>query len=277
MLHAAIGLGLALLGSLALGQTSEEVKAVQDSAVPTLNGAILKTFTPNDKMVYHAALERVGGKWMWAVYTRSRTGLRGIWTDPFTGDSTAKTAALGQKGWPQPQAMPARTTVTMAIAEASKWKGGFTSRAHFDGANWIITTWDGFMNPFELTVSGNTPLVKAWEPGIVGPVWQLVEIQSMDDTKVEIDEPSKYELTLGPEGRYFIRADVNRGSGTYTLKNPSLELRPGPLTMAAPGPDSHHDRYLKELGFVRSFVMKDGHLYLATMADGAILKFQRKP
>jgi len=39
-------------------------------------------------------------------------------------------------------------------------------------------------------------------------------------------------------------------------------------------PESLHDRFLSDLGYVRSFVMDGGHLFLATLADGAILEFE---
>jgi para-nitrobenzyl esterase len=35
-----------------------------------------------------------------------------------------------------------------------------------------------------------------------------------------------------------------------------------------------HDRIAKDLGFVRSYVMKDGHLFLSLMADGGIYEFE---
>lgn len=39
------------------------------------------------------------------------------------------------------------------------------------------------------------------------------------------------------------------------------------------GPDSLDARFVKELGFVRSYVLNDGKLFMATLADGAILEF----
>jgi para-nitrobenzyl esterase len=47
--------------------------------------------------------------------------------------------------------------------------------------------------------------------------------------------------------------------------------------MAICPPGSLHDRFIGDLGYVRSYVLKDGHLFLATMADGSILQFEPVP
>ena len=42
-------------------------------------------------------------------------------------------------------------------------------------------------------------------------------------------------------------------------------------------PPSISDRYLAQFEWVRSYVMHDGHLFLATQADGAIIEFEPVP
>jgi hypothetical protein len=42
-------------------------------------------------------------------------------------------------------------------------------------------------------------------------------------------------------------------------------------------PESLSERYLAQFEWVRSYVMRDGHLFLATMADGAIIEFEPLP
>jgi para-nitrobenzyl esterase len=37
---------------------------------------------------------------------------------------------------------------------------------------------------------------------------------------------------------------------------------------------SMHDQIVKQLPNIRSFVIKDGHLFLSLMADGGIFEFQ---
>jgi para-nitrobenzyl esterase len=61
-----------------------------------------------------------------------------------------------------------------------------------------------------------------------GTAWQLVRIESMDGTVFSPDERGKYTLTFEPGGRLLVRVDCNRGRGSWS----------------------------------------DGHIFLATMADG---------
>lgn len=108
-----------------------------------------------------------------------------------------------------------------------------------------------------------------------GTAWQLVEIASMDDSSTKPDTASKYTLTFGEDGRAAILADCNRGTGSWTSKSAG-ELQFGPVaaTRALCPPGSISDKYLAQFEWVRSYTMKDGHLFLATMADGAIIEFE---
>jgi para-nitrobenzyl esterase len=108
-----------------------------------------------------------------------------------------------------------------------------------------------------------------------GTSWRLVKISSMDDTEHVPDDPSKYTLTFGADGDATIVADCNRGMGTYTSESRS-QLQFGPIasTKALCPPDSLHDVYMVQFEWVRSYVFEDGHLFLATMADGSIIEFE---
>jgi heat shock protein HslJ len=107
-----------------------------------------------------------------------------------------------------------------------------------------------------------------------GTAWTLVQIQSMDDTTTVPDDPAKYTLEFLPEGRAAMRADCNRGSGSWSSERPG-QLRFGPIaaTRAMCPPGSIDNTYLAQFEWVRSYVFSDGHLFLATMADGAIIEF----
>ena len=39
-------------------------------------------------------------------------------------------------------------------------------------------------------------------------------------------------------------------------------------------PESLHDQIVKQWGYIRSYVIKDGHLFLSLMADGGIYEFE---
>jgi heat shock protein HslJ len=108
--------------------------------------------------------------------------------------------------------------------------------------------------------------------------WRLVNIASMDDTVYVPDDPARYTLELQPDGRASIRADCNRGTGTWTSEGASrLTFGAIAATRAMCTPGSLSDTYLAQFEWVRSYVLRDGHLFLATMADGSIIEFEPLP
>jgi heat shock protein HslJ len=112
---------------------------------------------------------------------------------------------------------------------------------------------------------------------LTGTPWQLVEIQSMNDEAFRPLEVEIYTLRFGEDGALAVRADCNRGSGSYERQGSSLEFGDIALTRAMCRPQSLANRFMRELGYVRSFVIEAGNLYLATQADGAILEFEPAP
>ena len=117
------------------------------------------------------------------------------------------------------------------------------------------------------------------QPGVrsalVGRTWQLVEIVSMDDRVDAPDDRALYTVTFMADGSVQIRADCNRGTGAWTSVAPGkLEFGEIAATQALCLPGSLHDRYMAQFPWVRSYVMKDGHLFLATMADGSIIELE---
>jgi heat shock protein HslJ len=118
----------------------------------------------------------------------------------------------------------------------------------------------------------------AQNAALAGTAWRLVEIQSMDDHVFRPRNSARYTLTLFADGSATVLADCNRGAATWTSAGAN-QLRFGPLatTRMKCAPDSLSERYLAQFEWVRSYVLKDGHLFLATMADGAIIEFEPVP
>ena len=109
---------------------------------------------------------------------------------------------------------------------------------------------------------------------LAGTSWQLVNIQSMDDNTYTPDDPAAYTLDFLADGSMRVLADCNRGTGSWTSEAPGqLQFGDIAATQALCLPDSLHDRYMSQFKWVRSYVLKDGHLFLATMADGSIIEF----
>ncbi|HWH46209.1 MAG TPA: META domain-containing protein [Burkholderiales bacterium] len=108
-----------------------------------------------------------------------------------------------------------------------------------------------------------------------GTAWQLVKFQGGDDTLLTPDDKSKYTLEFSAGGALSARIDCNRGRGTWkSSAKGQLEFGPMALTRAMCAAGSLHDRMVKQLPYVRSYVLKDGHLFLSLMADGGIYEFE---
>ena len=110
---------------------------------------------------------------------------------------------------------------------------------------------------------------------LAGTAWQLVEIVSVNDRVDAPDDRSLYTLAFQADGSLSVSADCNRGTGYWTSPSPGqLQFGQFAATQALCPPGSLHDRYMTQFPWVRSYVMKNGHLFLATMADGAIIEFE---
>jgi metallo-beta-lactamase class B len=110
---------------------------------------------------------------------------------------------------------------------------------------------------------------------LAGTSWKLVRFRGGDDSTLAPDDPARYTLEFQEEGRLAARVDCNRGSGTWKSDEPNqLELGPLALTKMACPPSPFADRLLKDWSHVRSYVLKDGRLYVSLMADGGIYELE---
>lgn len=126
--------------------------------------------------------------------------------------------------------------------------------------------------------AGITASSAALANNLEGTSWRLLNISSMDDTVDVPDDPNKYTLAFGADDNAAIKADCNRGTGAWSAESPpQLTFGPIAATSALCPPPSISEKYLAQFEWVRSYTMKDGHLFLATMADGSIIEFEPLP
>jgi para-nitrobenzyl esterase len=115
-------------------------------------------------------------------------------------------------------------------------------------------------------------------PILEGTYWRLLKFEGGDDTILTPDDPMKYTIAFGADERVSVRFDCNRGSGTWKSLAPGqLELGGLALTRAYCGPSSLHDQLARQWPFIRSYVLRDGHLFLALMAYGGIYELEPRP
>jgi hypothetical protein len=103
----------------------------------------------------------------------------------------------------------------------------------------------------------------------------LVGFQGGDGLTLTPAPGSDYTIAFLADGTLTARIDCNRGRGSWTSLGPShLEFGPMAATRAQCPPGSLHDRIVRDWSYVRSFVIRDGHLFLSLMADAGIYEFE---
>jgi len=115
-----------------------------------------------------------------------------------------------------------------------------------------------------------------------GTSWRLVEFQSMDDATGTIrpDNPSLCTMRLNSDGSVTMRLKCNRASGTWSAESSgndaSGRFKFGPVagTRALCPPPSLDESIMMQAKFIRSYLLKDGMLYLSLMADGGIYAWE---
>ena len=117
---------------------------------------------------------------------------------------------------------------------------------------------------------------------LAGTSWRLVEIQSMDDATgtVRPEDPSRFTMELDEDGSVSMVLDCNRANGTWTAEPSAdgasgrFELGPLATTKALCPPPQLDERITSQAQYFRSYLLKDGRLYLSLMADGGIFAWE---
>ena len=113
---------------------------------------------------------------------------------------------------------------------------------------------------------------------LAGTSWRLVRFQGGDGKVLAPDDRSKYTLAFHADGRVAARLDCNRGTGSWrSAAQGQLELGPMAVTRAMCPPGSIDHEVSKRLFYVRSYVIKNGRLFLSMMADGGVFELEPLP
>jgi para-nitrobenzyl esterase len=113
---------------------------------------------------------------------------------------------------------------------------------------------------------------------LVGTSWRLVQIVYGDGTIRAAIDRSRYTIGFGEAGVLNVRFDCNRGRGGWKSSGPgNLEFGDLALTRAQCPTGSLYDDLVRQWPHVRSYLFKDGRLFLALMADGGTLEFEPSP
>jgi len=111
-----------------------------------------------------------------------------------------------------------------------------------------------------------------------GSSWRLVQIAMSDGVTRPAIDRSRYTIGFGRDGVLNVRFDCNRGRGSWASSGAgNLEFGPLALTRALCPVGSLHDELVRQWPYVRSYVLKDGRLFLSLMADGGTIEFETAP
>jgi len=113
------------------------------------------------------------------------------------------------------------------------------------------------------------------QAGLSGTSWQLVRIQGSDGSTMVPKDRTKYTITFGNDGRVTARVDCNRGSSTWkTAGSNQLKFGSWSMTRAKCSSGSLHDSIVRDGGAVRSYEIKNGHLFLSGMEEGGMYELE---
>jgi heat shock protein HslJ len=108
-----------------------------------------------------------------------------------------------------------------------------------------------------------------------GTSWQLVKFEGGDGATLTPAGKSKYTIAFASDGRVNVRIDCNRGRGAWKSAGPSqLQFGPLALTRAMCPPAPLNNRIPKDWPYLRSYTLKEGHLFLSLMADAGTYELE---
>jgi heat shock protein HslJ len=122
---------------------------------------------------------------------------------------------------------------------------------------------------------GDAPARDRAPEAVAGKVWQWERTVAPVAT-VESTDPDRYTLELAPNGRLLVRADCNRGTGTYRISAGTLAIGPIATTRMACPPGSLDARYLGDLQRAAGFFVEGGQLFIELPVDSGTMRFAPK-
>lgn len=117
------------------------------------------------------------------------------------------------------------------------------------------------------------PMAVAGDALLTGTVWRWTGTVMSDDTRIMPDAPERYTIAFEPGGKVAVRADCNRGSGSYTLDGGALTLGPIAMTRAMCSAGSKDAEFLRGLGAVSGQLFRGNDLVLTLKFDSGSMAF----
>jgi heat shock protein HslJ len=110
------------------------------------------------------------------------------------------------------------------------------------------------------------PLAAVGDALLTGTVWRWTGTMAGNGS-IKPDAPERYTLEFQPGGMVAVRADCNRGSGSYLLNGDALTFGPLAMTRAMCPPGSKDSEFLRDVAAVQRQQFRGNELVL-TLKDG---------
>ncbi len=117
------------------------------------------------------------------------------------------------------------------------------------------------------------PIAAAGDALLTNTVWRWTETVMNNDSRIKPDAPDRYTLEFQPGGMVTVRADCNRGSGSYLLNGGALTFGPIAMTRAMCPPGSKDTEFLRGLAAVSGQLFRGNDLVLTLKFDSGSMIF----
>ena len=117
------------------------------------------------------------------------------------------------------------------------------------------------------------PMAPAGDALLTNTVWTWQGTQFANGARIAPATPERYAIEFQPGGMVKVRADCNRGSGSYLLNAGQLTFGPIALTKMMCPPGSSDGEFLKGLASASAQAMSGSDLVLTLQGNGGSMRF----
>lgn len=107
---------------------------------------------------------------------------------------------------------------------------------------------------------------------LTGVVWQWQHTVTSTES-IAPDDPSRYTIEFQPDGRVNVRADCNRGGGTYSVTDNRLTFGPIAVTLIGCPAGSLDSQFLRQLDDAGPFATDGDRLFVGLKSSVAVMTF----
>ena len=125
-----------------------------------------------------------------------------------------------------------------------------------------------------LLAAGNSA-VGGTKEDLGGTSWQLIRFVDSEHQALRPDQRVRYTIAFESDGGVTVRSGCSRGGGSWKSSGSNLvEFGPLRFARAKCRLTAMDDRLPSDLQYVRSYFLRDGHLFLSLLAEQGCYEFE---